>query len=226
MRVVGIKWLGRCASIGVCFIGGNVKLSPIKSLSQGKGNKFVIDWPVQVSGEFPLKKFRNIIAAAIAILATFASVTFAAEDEKENAPKKPKWDVNNPPGTAISVPIDARSGTWMSVDVSPDGKQIVFDLLGDLYLLPIEGGQAKALTHSVAWAMQAGDFKTARDMFQRELARDPYHHELHFGRAAAFACLGDMAQSKRHLTNAMDFSTTRREHDLYAAKLERLKAYN
>ena len=94
-------------------------------------------------------------AAAIAILATFASVTFAAEDEKENAPKKPKWDVNNPPGTAISVPIDARSGTWMSVDVSPDGKQIVFDLLGDLYLLPIEGGQAKALTHSVAWEMQA-----------------------------------------------------------------------
>ena len=75
-------------------------------------------------------------------------------------------------------------------------------------------------------AMQMGDFKTARDMFQRELARDPYNHEFHFALAGAFARLGDMAQSKRHLAIAQDFSTTRREHDLYAAKLERLKAYN
>ena len=102
-----------------------------------------------------MKKFHHLIAAAFAMLVMFASVTLAAEDEKENSPPKAKWDVNNPPGTAISVPIDTRSGTWMSVDVSPDGKQIVFDLLGDLYLLPIEGGEATALTHSVAWEMQA-----------------------------------------------------------------------
>ena len=75
-------------------------------------------------------------------------------------------------------------------------------------------------------AMQAGDFKTARDMFQRELARDPYNHEFHFWLAAAFARLGDVPQSKRHLGIAMDFSTTRKEHDLYAAKLDRLKAVN
>jgi Tfp pilus assembly protein PilF len=75
-------------------------------------------------------------------------------------------------------------------------------------------------------AMQAGDFKTARDMFLRELARDPYNHEFHFGLAMAYARLGDLAQSKRHLGIAVDFSTTRREHELYAAKLDRLKAYN
>ena len=75
-------------------------------------------------------------------------------------------------------------------------------------------------------AMQAHDFKTARDMFMRELARDPYNHEFHFWLALALARLGDMTQSKRHLTIAMDFSTTRREHDLYAAKLDRIKAYN
>lgn len=73
-------------------------------------------------------------------------------------------------------------------------------------------------------AMKAGDFRKARDMFMRELARDPYNHEFHFWAAAAFAKLGDMAQSKRHLGIAIDFSTTRREHDLYAAKLDRLKA--
>ncbi len=75
-------------------------------------------------------------------------------------------------------------------------------------------------------AMQAEDFKTARDMFKRELLRDPYNHEFHFWAAIAFARLGDMAQSKRHLTVAMNFSTTRREHELYAAKLDRMKAVN
>ena len=74
--------------------------------------------------------------------------------DKKEADKK-KWDVNHPPGLAATVKLDTRTGTWMTVDVSPDGKQIVFDLLGDLYLLPIEGGDAKALTHSIAWEMQA-----------------------------------------------------------------------
>ena len=75
-------------------------------------------------------------------------------------------------------------------------------------------------------AMQAGDYKTARDMFKRELLRDPYNHEFHFWAASAFARLGDVAQSRRHLTVAMNFSTTRREHELYAAKLDRMKAVN
>ena len=42
----------------------------------------------------------------------------------------------------------------MSLDVSPDGKEIVFDLLGDLYTMPIAGGEAKALTSGIAWDMQ------------------------------------------------------------------------
>lgn len=41
----------------------------------------------------------------------------------------------------------------MSLDLSPDGRQLVFDLLGDLYLLPVEGGRATALTEGVAWDM-------------------------------------------------------------------------
>ena len=40
------------------------------------------------------------------------------------------------------VRFTTTEGTWMSVDVSPDGRTIVFDLLGDLYTVPIAGGQA------------------------------------------------------------------------------------
>ena len=76
----------------------------------------------------------------------------AAEPEKKD--EKPKWDVNNPPGPSYDVDIDTTDGTWMSVDVSPDGKEIVFDLLGDLYTMPIGGGEAKALTTGIAWDMQ------------------------------------------------------------------------
>ncbi len=59
-----------------------------------------------------------------------------ATKEGEGAKKEEKWDVNNPPGPTSEANIDVTEGTWMSVDVSPDGKEIVFDLLGDLYVDP------------------------------------------------------------------------------------------
>lgn len=89
---------------------------------------------------------RNVIAASFIAISTFAGAA--------DAPKK-KWDVNSPPGESKTAKLDINSGTWMSVDVSPDGQQIIFDVLGDLYLMPIAGGEAKALTHSMAWEMQA-----------------------------------------------------------------------
>ena len=52
------------------------------------------------------------------------------------------------------MPIDTRTGTWMSVDVSPDGREIAFDLLGDIYVMPIGGGEARAIATGHAWDMQ------------------------------------------------------------------------
>jgi imidazolonepropionase-like amidohydrolase/Tol biopolymer transport system component len=78
----------------------------------------------------------------------------AKEQDPNKATEKEQWDVSNPPGPTQSVSIDTRSGTWMSLDVSPDGLEIVFDLLGDIYRIPIGGGEAQALTEGVPWDIQ------------------------------------------------------------------------
>lgn len=83
-------------------------------------------------------------------LGTLSFPAIAGEESDEET----KWDVNNPPGPKAEVNIDVRSGTWMNVDVSPDGKQIVFDLLGDIFTMPISGGTAEQLTEGMAWDMQ------------------------------------------------------------------------
>ncbi|MBL8524492.1 MAG: tetratricopeptide repeat protein [Betaproteobacteria bacterium] len=74
-------------------------------------------------------------------------------------------------------------------------------------------------------AMKAGDFKTARDLFTREIDRDPYNHEFHFWLAAAYLQLRNYPLSRKHLGIAMDFSPTRNQHNVYASKLDRLQAY-
>jgi len=68
--------------------------------------------------------------------------------------KKAEWDVNNPPGEYKEVSFTTDEGTWMNLDVSPDGKTIAFDLLGDIYSMPISGGTAKLLRGGLAWEVQ------------------------------------------------------------------------
>jgi len=91
---------------------------------------------------------------SLAALLLVGTAAFAAQENQNNEEKKNAWDVSAPPGERRDVSIDTRSGTWMSVDVSPDGKRITFDMLGDIYDLPIEGGEARALASGMAWDMQ------------------------------------------------------------------------
>ena len=80
------------------------------------------------------------LAAGLA-LALCVAATQAEQDQK-------KWDVAAPTGgSPTPLAFDTTEGTWMNVDVSPDGRQIVFDLLGDLYMMPIDGIGAAGHAH-------------------------------------------------------------------------------
>lgn len=49
------------------------------------------------------------------------------------------------------ISYNAKQGTWMSVDISPDGQTLVFDLVGDIYTMPVNGGKATRITRGLAW---------------------------------------------------------------------------
>lgn len=90
-----------------------------------------------------------VIAAALALSIGQAQ----AADEKKG--KEPAWDVNAPPGLKTrEVRITVDEGSWMNVDVSPDGKTIAFDLLGDIYTMPIAGGTPKRIAEGLAYEHQ------------------------------------------------------------------------
>jgi len=73
-------------------------------------------------------------------------------------------------------------------------------------------------------AAKQSDWRTARDFFAREVARADYYHEFHFWLGLADWQLGNVTQARKHLQLAMDNSTTRGQHDLYAAKLAWLQS--
>jgi imidazolonepropionase-like amidohydrolase/Tol biopolymer transport system component len=64
------------------------------------------------------------------------------------------WDVEASLGPADTLSFEATEGTWMNVDVSPDGSTLVFDILGDIYTMPIGGGVATRILGGQAFEMQ------------------------------------------------------------------------
>jgi Flp pilus assembly protein TadD len=75
-------------------------------------------------------------------------------------------------------------------------------------------------------AMEAADFRTARGLFRKEVRRAPEYHEFHFWLGLAELRLGNVDEAKSEFALALEASTTRRDHDLYASKLARLSAHS
>ncbi len=89
------------------------------------------------------------LVPVVALLALLVPVgpRVAAQEEPD------EWDVTLARGETREIDFESDEGTWMSVDVSPDGRWIVFDLLAHIYRVPIEGGRAEALTQESGVAL-------------------------------------------------------------------------
>ena len=88
----------------------------------------------------------RLLARPGVLLALVPALTHTPAHAQEAA-----WSVEAPTGPVRPLAFDATEGTWMSVDVSPDGQQVVFDLLGTIYEMPVVGGDAVALTTGRSW---------------------------------------------------------------------------
>ena len=102
-----------------------------------------------------LRRSTRTLAAALLAGAAFVASPLAAQDADSEEKKDEKWDITAPKGATITqVPINTDEGTWMDVDVSPDGRTLAFSLLGDIYTMPISGGTPTRLAEGLAWEVQ------------------------------------------------------------------------
>ena len=84
-----------------------------------------------ITSENSMKKMLHT-ALAVSISLAFTGQVIATEQSGDE-----KWRVDAPAGQFLDAKISVEQGTWMNVDISPDGETLVFDLLGDIYTMPI-----------------------------------------------------------------------------------------
>jgi len=87
--------------------------------------------------------------ACILAIAILVQPLHAEEAARVDEPAQPIWQ-----GETQLVQFSVDEGTWLNLTLSPDGKTLAFDMLGDLYTLPVEGGNATRLTTTRAQEVQ------------------------------------------------------------------------
>ena len=79
---------------------------------------------------------------------------FAQEKQDEPADKDKKGTKDLPLEPDRTIAFETNEGSWISLDVAPDGRNLVFELVGDLYTLPIEGGTATRIMSGMMFDSQ------------------------------------------------------------------------
>lgn len=102
------------------------------------------------------KQVRALLSLIIVILISLPLASFAQDPQKEDDKKDDakKKEEGLPLKTDKTIEFTTDEGTWMSLDVSSDGKTILFDLLGDVYTVPASGGEAKRIIGGLSFESQ------------------------------------------------------------------------
>ena len=97
---------------------------------------------------------KNILKPALLLSAAcIPALAFAQAPAADDKP--PKWDVAAPPGLTVrQIEINTHEGSWMNLDVSPDGGTLAFDLLGDIYTIPATGGTPTRIAEGLPFETQ------------------------------------------------------------------------
>ena len=101
-----------------------------------------------------MKRMRALFVAAVVVALGLVPIV---GQERENG-QEPRDGNRSPEAlilkTAETIEFTTDEVTWPSVDVSPDGRTLLFDVLGDLYTLPLEGGQARRIMGGLSFESQ------------------------------------------------------------------------
>jgi imidazolonepropionase-like amidohydrolase/Tol biopolymer transport system component len=151
-----------------------------------------------------------------------ASGQIRAEEGESQA-----WDVAAPNYSVAPerVELDVREGTWMNVDVAPDGASVIFDLLGDIYRIPITGGVAEPLLSGHAWDIQpqispdgrylafTSDRSGADNIWLKDLQdsaaplQQITHEDFRLLNSPSWHPRGDYLVAKKHFTTSRSLGT-------------------
>ena len=96
-------------------------------------------------------RMRRLLVACVAC-ATL-SIGFGTAARSADEAKATPWDTTASRGKTRDIDFDTQEGTWMSMDISADGRWIVFDLLAQIYRVPVGGGPAQCLTQNSGAAL-------------------------------------------------------------------------
>jgi Tol biopolymer transport system component/imidazolonepropionase-like amidohydrolase len=111
---------------------------------------------------FAIRSYSLLLCASLGLFLSAAGAMrifrLSASAQQQQGEKKDEKKEEKPEGLFLKpegkVSFTTDEGTWMSLDVSPDGQTIVFDLLGDIYTLPIAGGEAKRIVGDMSFESQ------------------------------------------------------------------------
>lgn len=95
--------------------------------------------------------YRSILLSIFMFIGCVINQSIYSQEETtaKDSIKKATKELPLEPERTISFTTD--KGTWISLDVSPDGSTIIFDLMGEIYSIPVTGGKATAITSGIAY---------------------------------------------------------------------------